>query len=353
MTRLRDIVYFVVLCARNVWRDRKRSLLTVLAVFVATLILTIAVTYVQMVQFGTTEILPQWEYGDLQVSTSRFFNQFLIPNIAGTAPELSLRKDSGVLIAIAQAKSVEVVSPRLYVQGTISCRDRYSSFSAISGSADNEIFMLPQAVQGQAMSSTDPSGLVIGQKMMASLQCAVGDEVVLASPIFHGRTGAFHVRGVYFDPMFDQRNIVLIPIEGVWQILGREPFDSIAIKSAVGADPVAMKTDLSTLPLLHSNDLAVRTSGELSVFYRGVSSMMESVAFAFALVLAILVVFNINNTLFIVIANRMREIGVIRAIGGSRSAVVVQFVVEGLVIGIVGAGLSCVLSSATIRQRLP
>ena len=56
-------------------------------------------------------------------------------------------------------------------------------------------------------------------------------------------------------------------------------------------------------------------------------------------------VFAAMNTMYRVVASRTREIGTLRAIGFSRGAILISFVLESAVIGVIGGALGCLLAS--------
>ena len=64
-----------------------------------------------------------------------------------------------------------------------------------------------------------------------------------------------------------------------------------------------------------------------------------------AVVMGIGAVFAAMNTMYRVVASRTREIGTLRAIGFSRGAILLSFVVESAVIGVVGGALGCIAAS--------
>ena len=64
-----------------------------------------------------------------------------------------------------------------------------------------------------------------------------------------------------------------------------------------------------------------------------------------AVVMGIGAVFAAMNTMYRVVASRTREIGTLRAIGFSRGAILLSFVLESAVIGVIGGALGCLLAS--------
>ena len=64
-----------------------------------------------------------------------------------------------------------------------------------------------------------------------------------------------------------------------------------------------------------------------------------------AVVMGIGAVFAAMNTMYRIVASRTREIGTLRAIGFSRRAILVSFVVESALLGLAGGALGCLLAS--------
>jgi putative ABC transport system permease protein len=64
-----------------------------------------------------------------------------------------------------------------------------------------------------------------------------------------------------------------------------------------------------------------------------------------AVVMGIGAVFAAMNTMYRVVASRTREIGTLRAIGFSRSAILISFVIESALLGLLGGTIGCLLAS--------
>ena len=64
-----------------------------------------------------------------------------------------------------------------------------------------------------------------------------------------------------------------------------------------------------------------------------------------AVVMGIGAVFAAMNTMYRVVASRTREIGTLRAIGFSRGSILISFVLESALLGVIGGSLGCALAS--------
>jgi putative ABC transport system permease protein len=71
---------------------------------------------------------------------------------------------------------------------------------------------------------------------------------------------------------------------------------------------------------------------------------LRSLAAFVGVVMGIGAVFAAMNTMYAIVATRTREVGTLRALGFSRSAVLMAFVLEGLMLALVGGVLGCLLS---------
>jgi putative ABC transport system permease protein len=71
---------------------------------------------------------------------------------------------------------------------------------------------------------------------------------------------------------------------------------------------------------------------------------LRSLAVFVAVVTSIGAAFAAMNTMYAIVASRTREVGTLRALGFSRSAVLMAFELEGLILAIAGGFLGCLLS---------
>jgi len=91
-------------------------------------------------------------------------------------------------------------------------------------------------------------------------------------------------------------------------------------------------------------DLEVRDFLDLSPFYVQVKAMFGSIFFFISLVMAVIVLFAVINTMTMNVMERTNEIGTIRAMGVRRGGVRMQFILEGALIGAIGATVGALLA---------
>jgi lipoprotein-releasing system permease protein len=194
-------------------------------------------------------------------------------------------------------------------------------------------------------------GIIIGQELARALRLYVGDEVNVVAPLGAlGPSGPmpkarpFRVAGIFYSGMYEYdmkftyvalgtaQSFLNVgeTISGIEVRVGdidRAPETAAAIRAAVGSD----------------KKLRVRDWQELNKRLFGALAL-EKLAMFIALGIAILVAsFCIAGTLTLMVQEKGREVAILKALGTSDRAVVRVFVIEGGLIGMLGAALGLFL----------
>ncbi len=93
-------------------------------------------------------------------------------------------------------------------------------------------------------------------------------------------------------------------------------------------------------------DLEVRDFRDLSPFYVQVVGMFGTIFVFISLVMGVIVLFAVVNTMTMNVMERTNEIGTIRAMGVRRAGVRMQFILEGALIGAIGATIGAIVAFA-------
>jgi putative ABC transport system permease protein len=121
---------------------------------------------------------------------------------------------------------------------------------------------------------------------------------------------------------------------------------SIVIQLHRTEDLERARARLNALFAEHGLPLEVRDFTELSTQYVQIRNFL-SVMFGFlAVIMGVIVVFTIVNTMSMSVMERTNEIGTARAMGVRRSGVRRQFVIEGFMLGLIGATAGVLLGTA-------
>jgi lipoprotein-releasing system permease protein len=206
-------------------------------------------------------------------------------------------------------------------------------------------------------------GIVLGNELAGRLAARVGDRVVLAvlngggaSPLgFTPRLKEFRVVGVFTSGLYTYDSSL-----GFTSIGASQTFFQLG--DAVTGIEVRI-TDIFAAPRVAGELLqAVRRPGlrannwiELNRNLFTWMKLEKTVMFLILALIVLVAAFNIVSTLFMVVMEKRRDIGVLRALGARRGTVLQVFLAEGLLIGGLGTGLGVLLGSALIAvlKRYP
>ena len=113
----------------------------------------------------------------------------------------------------------------------------------------------------------------------------------------------------------------------------KSPSDFAALRAAVDADP------RYNLEAKREDRYYEEASGALATFVRALGTVI-AIFFAFGATLGAMI------TMYAQVASRVREVGTLRALGFRRRSVLASFLVESLVLALIGAVAGCLLASA-------
>ena len=199
-------------------------------------------------------------------------------------------------------------------------------------------------------------GIVLGTELAGRLAARVGDRVVLVSlhqggstPLgFTPRLRQFRVVGVFTSGLYtydSSLGFTSIPAAQDFFQLG-EGVTGIEVRIAdMFAAPQVAAELLRALqrPGLRANNW-IELNRNLFTWMK----LEKTVMFLILVLIVLVAAFNIISTLFMVVMEKRRDIGVLRSLGARRRTVLAVFLAEGLLIGGLGTGLGLLLGSALI-----
>ena len=101
---------------------------------------------------------------------------------------------------------------------------------------------------------------------------------------------------------------------------------------------------LQTLIALHHLDLEVRDYREINSYYDQSIGFFTSIFSFIAVLIGVVVLFTVSNTMSMSVMERIDEIGTTRALGVRRGRIRRQFLLEGCLLGVLGASFGIVLA---------
>jgi putative ABC transport system permease protein len=332
------------LAVRNVIRQGRRSLFALVIIASGVIAMMMAGGFIQWIFDSMREATIRAQLGHVQIVRPGFFEKGLADPYSFLLPQ-----NDPLLATLGKAEGVLAVAPRLIFTGLISHDEATISFAGEGVDPDKETELSKYLVilQGAALSSQDPKGIVIGEGLAGILGVKVGDTVVLLAPTRRGGLSGVecHVRGIFMTatkayddaylrvPLAVAQKLARVSGATSWVVLLDQTSHTDAFIAQEKAQ--AQRPDIQFVPW-----------HELADFYKKTVTLLSKQVGGVELLIALIIILSISNTLSMSVIERTGEIGTIMALGGRRSGVMRLFVFEGAVLGILGGLIGTVLGSA-------
>jgi putative ABC transport system permease protein len=125
---------------------------------------------------------------------------------------------------------------------------------------------------------------------------------------------------------------------------GEHKVTSLVLQLNRSEDMETVRTRLGELFKQNNLPLEVRDFVELTPFYGQTLNFFNALFLFVAIIMGVIVLFTVVNTMTMAVVERTVEIGTTRALGLRRGAVRRQFVLEGLLLGVLGASAGVILA---------
>ena len=182
-----------------------------------------------------------------------------------------------------------------------------------------------------------PGDTIIGTDLARDLGVGVGDKVRLSTPTSPG--DAYQIRAIYDLGQRTQNRafayVSLPTAQALLDLPGGISSLELAVDDLFGADRLAQRLQ-ETTP--HEVESWMRANPQLRTALGNQTIMTLLIRFFLALVVAI----GVASVLVVSVVQKTREIGILRAMGASRARILRVFLLQGALIGLVGAALGCI-----------
>jgi putative ABC transport system permease protein len=221
----------------------------------------------------------------------------------------------------------------------------YVKCIALDPARDDEVFRLRETLTEGRFPEDDENGVLIGEWMAADLGAKVGYPLTLRTRTRHGayETMDMEIVGLINvpNPLMNKGTVFLplstadyyLEIEGaVTELALSYPF---SFKNSPDPDKEARR--IEGLLSGEGHDLRVHSWKELAPDYVAMASMKATGSRIILLLVFVIATVGISNTMLMAVFERIRELGMMRAMGMSDRQIRLTFLFEAGGIGLVGA----------------
>jgi ABC-type lipoprotein release transport system permease subunit len=329
---------------RNLWRNHRRTLIMLAAIVVgvwAMIFMTALMRGMvdEMVRDGIS-VLP----GHVQIHTPAYRDDPTISNVF--APP------GGNLLAVLERPEVVAWAARVRVPAVVSSeRDtRGVTLVGIEPEREKEVsFVAGDIVEGRFLESRDDDGIVVGRKLLEKLETGLGKRVVIMSQDRKNDIAdrGFRIVGVFHAKLEQTEEEFVFAGEGTIQKL-LSVGDAVSEVAILGADYRRVEGLRHMVAEAAGPKLEVLTWQELDPYLGSMLAVMDGFVVVWMVVVFLALSFGLVNTLVMAVFERVREIGLMLALGMTPSKILYQIVAESIFLLTLGLAVGNLVAWATI-----
>lgn len=330
---------------RNMWRNWRRTSIAMIAIVLGMVLLL----FVDGLILGSDQAIfgnaVRLYGGNVQVHAPGYTAR------ASRLPLYPLADPAAVVQAARALPEVVAAGQRIHTGGLAS-KGSASHGVAITGvepAVEAGISIVAENItEGRYLSADDGDAVVIGRGLADLLGTAVGERINLLG---RGRNDALRQRGMTVVGIYDlgmremEESMVFVTLPEAQTLYRlRDQATEVAITlQRIGQEPAAMAALQAALPGYEVDSWAT-----LKPEMRQTIDTKASFSSFFALVVLFIACIGILNLMLMAVFERTREMGVLAALGMKGRQVTTLFLLEGTMIGAVGAFIGCLVGGAIV-----
>ncbi len=378
---------------RNIWRNRKRTIITAASIFFA-LFFAIIMRSFQLGTYGHMihQVIESYS-GYLQVQSPDYFDEpgldnsfeydqnllnqinanpqvkVAVPRVESFALASIGAKTKGVLVngidiqkeaelsnpeknlvryrfkgqlmdevyAIPELTKDQIANLKMFENASFSSLDKISINCGITDENVLQKIGKLTAFKGNYLSQND-DGILVSDRLSKFMKLAIGDTLVLMGTGYHGSSaaGLFPVRGIIKIPSPDLDNkLVYMSLPRAQEFFSMQNMlTTLAININDNSEMLTVQNELSSA--LDKNLYVVKNWQQFNPVLKQSIEGDNAGGVVFAAILYVIVFFGIFGTVLMMIAERKREFGVLIAIGMKKRLLMYVVVIEMFFIGALG-----------------
>jgi ABC-type lipoprotein release transport system permease subunit len=317
---------------RNLWRNKKRTLITASSLYFAVVFAII----MRSLQLGTYDVMIDGAVksysGYIQIQDSLYFQEKSIDDLIFYDDKLAQAIDSipGVVSSLPRFETFSLASIGNKTKGVL--------LQGIEPEKDNAMTGLSKHMKSGKFLTSASTGILVSARLATYLNVMVGDTVVLISQGYQGAsaTNQYRVEGIVKipSPILDNK-LIIMPLSVIQEFANAyDLVTSVAIniENKDQMEPVTSKLQSR----FKNNSYNVLRWIDMD---KALKQQIESDNASGKIMLFILymvIFFGILGTIIMMTTERMREFGVMAAVGMSRWRMILMMFFETIFIGFLG-----------------
>ena len=325
---------------RNLWRNPRRTAIILTAIVIGISSMLILSALMRGMTEGMVDNAVDNLVGHLRIQDPEFA---VDPSI-----ENRIKNPEHIRDILSQSLPQQSsIAARIKVDGMLSTSREHLGVLIVGIDPEEEkgvSFIADSVVEGRMFGPDEENAIVIGRAMAERIGAKLGRKVVLMSQNSNheNESKAFRIRGIYKAELAATEKLhVFVPLQSLQKMLGVGS-GVTEIAATVETNQRIAVLDLGHLSVelnskLKQYGLAARNWREILPMMSSYLEMFNAYMLIWFVVVFIAMGFGLVNTMLMAVYERMREFGLLRAIGMRSGTVIKMVMIEMLLLLMIGA----------------
>lgn len=328
-------------------RNRRRTMLTVSMIAAGIVAIVVFEGFAHNLIMRLQRVAIDSQYGHMQIASDKTWNL----SAKDRPKDRVFDADPEMVAKISALPGVAYVSGRLTFYGLVSDGEQSLTARGLGFDPVKEVNMLStmKVIDGANLNSDSKFDILIGKGLREQIGIGPGSRITVMAYTLDGSVNALDVEvaGVFETGLAEVDNTTFyIPLDATQKLLDTSSVERLVVQLS---DLEYTASVMGAVTPMVTQGFGLRSWNELAVYYRQVVEYLNTQNRIIQWILMVLALLAIGNIVGMSIAERTGEIGTVRAMGDSRSEILVQFLLEGLILGCLGGIFGCILSFLVAR----
>ena len=339
--RLEEIKYSL----QNIWHRKLRSSLTIISILIGIMAIFAIVSFGLGIRSYMDQVASE-------AGTDKLFLTAKSAGAPGTDDTFSITKEEYEFVA--KINGIKEILPLYFKPAQISFEEQ-NKYTFLIALDPTNIEFLKQSFQvklykGRDLKKGDTNKAVVGYNYQFSNKIfkkgiKLGDKIEINSE-------KFEVVGIFGEVGNPQDDSQVYVTPDAFELLypaSKDKYSYVIMQAAPGEDPEKLADKITEKLRKHKGqeegkeDFYVQTMTDALATFGTIINVLNGILALIALISLIVASVNIMNTMYTAVLERIKEIGVMKAVGAKNSDIFTIFVMESALLGIIGGTLGVAL----------
>lgn len=333
----------LLLAWKNIWRNKVRSIIISFAIVFGIIGgVGFSAFYFGMIK-QRLELAIGNETSNIQIHHKNFFqNKEINDTIAGF---------SNLLKILDTTSTIKSYTYRLKTVSMINSANSNAGIMllAVQPSLEKEVTGIYKFIKQGNYLERQKNGIIIGEKLAKKLKVKLKSKVVITMQTPSGEmlSAAFKIEGIYRteNTGYDER-MVFAKYNELSKLLGYTTPVAHEIAIALHSD----ESNISTIAALQKTfpDLSILSWKEIMPELAMMTDSASYILYIFMIIIFLALSFGIINTMLMAVLDRVKEIGMLMAIGMNKSKIASMIMLETILLVLTGSVIGLIISAILI-----